>query len=178
MGVVLAVALFVVGLTPEQEVEAWQPPLAQSDRYVGAELGVRATTVLLPLGAIVVGTAVGFGSSFAIGSMTTGTIGAWSGLFLGVASFDAVLALGLHLLLPSELPSWTVPVAVVSATAAGAAGLVLGAGASFAYVSVAYAGSDCYCGQDLLLIPVVIGGLTAAGAVAGATLTVMAAETE
>ena len=39
-------------------------------------------------------------------------------------------------------------------------------------------GSDCVCGADLLAIPVVIGGLTAIGAVAGTTLTVMAAEME
>lgn len=180
MGGTLLVAMCLVGLTPEQEVEAWQPPVAQAEEpRTPSEAAVRATTVLVPLGAIVVGGAAGIGASAAFNAVgIDGTVAAWAGLATGVGAFEALLALGLHAFLPPGLPSWTIPVAALSATAAGAGGLALGAGLSFAYVSVVYAGSDCYCAQDLLLVPVVVGGLTALGAAAGTTLSVIAAEME
>ncbi len=135
----------------------------------------RATTVLAPPSAIVVGTIAGILTSLAFSyGPVPGVVAAGIGFAMGVVVFEVTLGLALHAFLPT-LPEWTVPIALVTATSAGALGLAVSAGLSLAYLEAS--GGDG-CGPELYVIPAAIFATTAAAAATATTLTVMAAELE
>lgn len=173
------VALIVMSTTPDEatptaDTKAVAPHhRAQPD---GSNAGAtRVTTIVAPPFAIVVGTLAGVLTSLAFSyGPVPGAVAAGIGFAMGVAAFEVTLGLALHAFLPT-LPAWTVPVALVTATSAGALGLAVSAGLSLAYLDAS--GGDG-CGPEFYVIPAAIFATTAAAASTATTLTVMAAELE
>lgn len=163
-------------LSPEQEVEAWNPLLDVDEsvdaaeqrraRLTGASVGVPVAA--LALGSVA-GVVVGVGSGLVTGDAVVGVAVGLGSAFL---FFDLFLGGGLWLFLPEGMPAWTVPVAVIAADVGLAAGAAVGIAAFYAYDAVVYAGSDCHCGVDLLVgMPLLAVALTATATTVATALT-------
>jgi len=165
-------------LTPEQEVEAWNPIVdvdasAVVDPAEQRQSRLTGVSVAVPLAALALGSiaggVVGVGSGLATGNHVVGV-----GVGLGSAFlfFDLFLGGGLWLFLPDGMPAWTVPIAVIAADLGLAAGAATGIAAFYAYDAIVYAGSDCHCGVDLLVgMPLLAVALTATATTVATVLT-------
>lgn len=154
-------------LTPEQEVEAWDP---LDDRVVeardpanaeandnGSQAADAALVVVGGLGAGAVGAVAAGGVAIVAGPLSPVLLLLAAGLFVaGPAVFVALF---------TDLPPSTPWAVAVSVVVGGLAGGLSGFLAFSAYVRANYAGSDCVCGQDVFVAfaAVPVGALIGAG---------------
>ncbi|MDP2345646.1 MAG: hypothetical protein Q8O67_32180 [Deltaproteobacteria bacterium] len=138
--------------------EAWKPAAG------GAALGV------------VVGAGAGIAAGVAASRAAAGDIEMAAAWAAAAAAMGLLVTTGIVVaIFPVDgLPDWA-PFLVASSAVLGA-GIVFGAAAasSFGYIRVAYAGSDCLCGPDVVVALFAPPVLAAGGAVAGAALSATA----
>ncbi len=188
IALVLLAALSSTSMTPEQEVEAWDPIHDGRDPAVAAEHVDEApndngSQAFDAAGHLVAGVGVGLGVGAAAGLGTAyainNAVGAWvgAGVFLFcVAAGPAALLLALD-----DLPLWAPFVAGPAVVVGGVVGGIVGVGAAFlAAVAVIPRGSDCIgCGPEGLLLFAIPPVTAAIGAItAGVATTTIASFAE
>ncbi len=185
MGIFIALLLATTTTTtttPEQEVDAWQPSIAEREADARSERQTKllGLSVGAPLAAASGGIAVAFVAGVSTSQIThNGPVAGVAAATAGVVVFESLLGLTLWTWLPADFPSWALPGAMTAALLGAAAGFGSGAALTFAWVSVVYRGSDCLCGPELLFgAPLAITALTVGGATVATVLTTSIAALE